>query len=111
MIATDTQEEEFKAVFSNIDVTEIKNPVQWEKGAKLFAYFFNLLMVNKYIPQRPSWILLQYCFTYNRGDIGSYVPIQEGIKAHMKELKESGAPKDAELIDEIFESSKEKHSS
>lgn len=102
LIAENTSEPDFKAVFSNIDVTELKNPVQWEKGAKLFAYFFNLLMKNKHIPQRPSWILLQYCFTYYKGDSGSYVPIQERNKAHMKELKELGAPKEAELVDELF---------
>ena len=102
LIAMDTDINDFMAVFSNIPISDIKKPVQWEKGAKLFAYFFHNLITRNFIPQKPSWINLQYCFTYNRNDIGQYVPIEEGVKAHVTVFNKEGAPKGAELIDELF---------
>lgn len=102
LIANDTEIDDFKAVFSNIPISEIKKPVQWEKGAKLFAYFFFNLIDRNFIPQKPSWINLQYCFTYNRNDIGQYVPVEEGVRAHVTVINKEGAPKGAELIDDLF---------
>ena len=103
LISADTDIEDFKAIFTNTPVPEIKKPVQWEKGAKLFAYFFYNLISNNYIPQRPTWINLQYCFTYYKGDIGAYMPIEEGVKANVTVFLKEGAPKGAELIDELFQ--------
>lgn len=102
LIAKDTDINDFKAIFSNKPVSEIDKLIQWEKGAKLFAYFFHKLIVNNYIPKKPSWVLLQYCFTYNRVDIGKYVPMYEGVKSNVTEIKESGAPEGDELVDKLF---------
>ncbi len=102
LISKDTDVNDFRAVFSNIPITEIKKPIQWEKGAKLFAYFFHKLITNNFIPQTPSWINLQYCFTYNRSDTGKYVPILEGVKAHVTVFLKEGAPKGAESVDILF---------
>jgi len=102
LISADTDFDDFKAVFSNIPVSDIKKPVQWEKGAKLFAYFFHKLITNNFIPQTPSWINLRYCFTYNRSDTGKYVPIHEGVKAHVTVFLKEGAPKGAESVDILF---------
>jgi hypothetical protein len=105
LIAKDTDINDFKAIFSNVPVSDIKKPVQWEQGAKLFAYFFHRLITSNYIPQRPTWILLQYCFTYYRGDIGKYVPIAEGVKAHATVFPKESAPKGSELVDVLFPNS------
>ena len=102
LISKDTDVNDFKEVFSNIPISEIKKPVQWEKGAKLFAYFFYNLINRKFIPQKPSWVNLQYCFTYNRNDIGQYVAVDEGVRAHVTVINNEGAPKGAELIDALF---------
>ena len=102
LISVDTDINDFRAVFSNIPISEIKKPVQWEKGAKLFAYFFHKLIANNFIPQTPSWISLRYCFTYNRSDTGKYVPIHEGVKAHVTVFLKEGAPKGAESVDILF---------
>ena len=102
LISKDTDVNDFKEVFSNIPISEIKKPVQWEKGAKLFAYFFYNLIEKKFIPQKPSWVNLQYCFTYNRNDIGQYVAVDEGVRAHVTVINNEGAPKGAELIDALF---------
>mgnify|MGYP007070671741 FL=1 len=102
LISKDTDVNDFKEVFSNIPISEIKKPVQWEKGAKLFAYFFYNLIERKFIPQKPSWVNLQYCFTYNRNDIGQYVAVDEGVRAHVTVINNEGAPKGAELIDALF---------
>jgi len=102
LISKDTDVNDFKEVFSNIPISEIKKPVQWEKGAKLFAYFFHKLIANNFIPQTPSWISLRYCFTYNRSDTGKYVPIHEGVKAHVTVFLKEGAPKGAESVDILF---------
>lgn len=102
LIAIDTDIYDFMSVFSNVPVSDIKKPVQWEKGAKLFAYFFHNLLTKNYIPQTPSWINLKYCFTYNRNDVGQYVPIDTGIKSHVTVFMKEGAPKGAENIDELF---------
>lgn len=103
LIAKDTDITDFKAIFSFIPVSDIKKPVQWEKGAKLFAYFFHKLITNNYIPQKPSWINLSHCFTYNRTDIGGYVAIEKGIKSHVTVISNEGTPKGAELVDVLFE--------
>ena len=102
LISKDTDVNDFKEVFSNIPISEIKKPVQWEKGAKLFAYFFYNLIERKFIPQKPSWVNLQYCFTYNRNDIGQYVAVDKGVRAHVTVINNEGAPKGAELIDALF---------
>lgn len=102
LISKDTDINDFKAVFSNIPISEIKKPVQWEKGAKLFAYFFHNLITNNFIPQTPSWINLRYCFTYKRSDTGKYVPIHVGVKAHVTVFLKEGAPKGAESVDILF---------
>ncbi len=102
LIFTGTDVIDFKAVFSNIPISEIKKPVQWDKGAKLFAYFFHKLITYNYIPKTPSWTILPYCFTYNRSDTGKYVPIQSGVKAHVTVFLKEGAPKGSEIIDAIF---------
>ncbi|MBP7509896.1 MAG: hypothetical protein KA807_18940 [Prolixibacteraceae bacterium] len=102
LISKNTDVKDFRAVFSNIPISEIKKPVQWEKGAKLFAYFFYNLINRKFIPQKPSWVNLQYCFTYNRNDIGQYVAVDKGVRAHVTVINNEGAPKGAELIDALF---------
>ena len=101
LISRNTEEKDFIDVFSNIPVSEIKNPVQWEKGAKLFAYFFKKLIDNRYIKQKPSWILLKYCFTYYKDDIGSYIPISADIRGSLSGSNYSH-PKDKNLIDKLF---------
>ena len=102
LITADTDISDFKAIFSNIPVSDIKKPVQWEQGAKLFAYFFRKLIDNYYIPRKPSWINLKYCFTYNREDIGKYIPVDAGVKTHSTVFKNETPPKGSELIDELF---------
>jgi len=102
LIAQDTQEDDFKAVFSAIPVSDIKNRIQWEKGAKLFAYFFNELTEHDYIPKKPKWILLEYCFNYKDYRNSTYVPILESVKSHMTEISIYGAPKEANLVDCLF---------
>lgn len=102
LIAQDTQEGDFIAVFSAIPVVELKNPIRWEKGAKLFAYFFNELTEHDYIPKKPKWILLKYCFTYKDYRNSTYVPILESVKSHMTEISIYGAPKEANLVDCLF---------
>ena len=103
LICKTTDINDFKTIFSHKPVSIIKKPVQWEKGAKLFAYFFSNLMNQRFIPQKPSWIILKYCFTYYKSDIGKYVPIEEGVKAHVTAIQNEGAPKGADLIDVLFQ--------
>lgn len=102
LIAQDTNIDDFRAVFSNIPVSKLHKPVQWEKGAKLFAYFFHKLLTNKFIPQKPSWVILPYCFTYNRNDVGKNVAVKETIKSHVPSFSQPCAPKGAEIIDPLF---------
>lgn len=106
LIAKNTQWDDFKIIFSNLPISSIKKPVHWVKKANLFAYFFRKLINNRFIPQKPSWILLKHCFTYYREDIGAVVPIHEGVKSHTTDFKEY-APKHFELIDSLFPSAKD----
>ncbi len=107
LIASNTHEDDFRAVFSSVPVKEIENPVQWEKGAKLFTYFFMKLIENKNIPKSPTWVILEHFFTYDKEGDGRYVPIQQGIKGNRADIKELGAPKGAELVDVLFDSEKD----
>ena len=102
LIAPNTDIEDFKAVFSNVPVSQIDRPVHWEKGAKLFAYFFIKLIENKYIPQKPSWINLSHLFTYIKSNTGKPEPILDSVKTNVTKINTEGVPKDAEVVDILF---------
>lgn len=101
LISAETQSEDFKAVFTEKDLSTLK-PIQWEKGPRLLAYFIDQLTENKYIPRTPKWSLLKYCFTYSSKQDGNYVPALQNIKSQMHQIKTSGKPKYARLVDSLF---------
>ncbi len=107
LISQDTIPEDFKAVFSEKDLSTLK-PIQWEKGPRLLAYFIDQLTENKCIPRTPKWSLLKYCFTYSSKQDGIYVPALENIKSQMHQVKTSGKPKFARLVDSLFTTALEK---
>jgi hypothetical protein len=104
LIAKETDIDDFKAVFSNIPIDDINTPIQWEKGSKLFAYYFKQLLEKGFIPKKPSWALLSDLFTYSRTDKGEYVPISSNVRTFVTEINSTGAPKDAGIIDSIITS-------
>jgi len=102
LINSETDIDDFKQVFSQVEISCLNKPIHWEKGTKLFAYFINQLMEHKYIPRRPSWVLLPSCFTYYDDKKGAIVHMYEEVKSYVNEIKNEGAPKDFELVDNLF---------
>ena len=102
LISKDTEQEDFIAIFSHLPLSEISNPIHWEKGPKLFTYFFHELTERKLIPNTPKWVNLKHFFTYYDKESGMVVPTSENIKQHVTEIKNLGAPKESDTIDSIL---------
>ncbi len=95
---------DFEVIFSGQPVTEIETKIHWEKGQKLFAYFFSELTRLRFIPNIKTWIRLKYLFTYYSPTKGSIIPIPESFRTNVNKIAKDGPPKQKEIIDVIFDS-------
>ena len=83
----------FKKHFNNEEIKE-NEKLTWNKSKKLLAYFIGELRNNSYIPiEENLWQKTENCFL----DIKS-----KNIKSTYQDINDMGAPKDYEVIDDLF---------
>lgn len=83
----------FKKHFNNEEIKE-NEKLTWNKSRKLLAYFISELRNNSYIPiEENLWQKTENCFL----DIKS-----KNIKSTYQDINDMGAPKDYEVIDDLF---------
>ncbi len=102
LISAETKEEDFVAAFSHLPLSKIKNKIQWEKSPSLFAYFFDNLAKERFIPNNPKWVIIEHHFTYFSSRKGKFIPVPESCKVYISQQQKYGLPKEADIVDNIF---------
>jgi|LSQX01.2.fsa_nt_gb hypothetical protein len=95
LIADNTSEADFKAIFEAKPLDEVK-PIIWQEKPVLLAYFINRLMdLNKVLnrDRDKRWKIAEFCFV----PTSNLKQISDGYQNN-----KSGLPRNHQLIDELF---------